>query len=1008
MRFGNPFSFTPLPVTVILSIAYIALITPLLVTHETVPAAPANPVHIKGLNTTEAFLDLQELSNGYHPYNSRRNDEVRDWILRRLEGILGDNGVQFGTEMRGVNGTTRTSGSGDVVLFSDLLSNVTVSASGVSQGGVRKPGQTVYFEGTNVMVYIRGSEDEEGQWWTQDLRVGKTHGKGGVLVNAHYDSVSTGFGATDDGVGVISVLQLVKYFTTPGNRPKKGVVALLNNGEEDFLNGIRAFTQHPLSEFVHTFLNLEGAGAGGRATLFRTTDTEVTRAYQGTKHPFGTVVSADGFKSGFVRSQTDYVVLEDVLGLRGLDLAFWHPRARYHTNQDDARHTSVDSLWHMLEASLSTMKSLTSDTSSTFDGPRGDGAKGKAKNGKGSDGVWFDLFGRTFAVFGLRSLFAWSLTLLIAAPLILIVLTFLLVRSDRYYLFAGKFPTRDGEAAVNFGGWRGFFRFPIALVFSLAVALGLAFLITKVNPFIIYSSSYAVWTTILSAQFLVFWFIFSGAAFVRPSAVSRTYAFLWLFTLGWMVLVVVTVFEDRFKIASGYFLVIFESAVFLAAFVGLCELFALPTKRDYAALVREEEDARDATSALPDHDALLAPTADEHDEEATETTPLFGGDGHRPSTAPTFGTNYRRARSLGASINTDGAHDSPASDSDKNSPFGTEQRWSSSLPSWTWVLQFLLVGPITIITSAQIGLLLVGAVNQTGADGNPLLTTYAIIAFFSTLILLPLTPFVHRVGHRIPLFLLLVFIGTLIYNLVAFPFSAENRYKVYFRQTLDLDTGVNTVYLAGIEEYVKAIVQELPSAAGKDITCEADSGRVGLASCSFEGLSPHVVPNVPSVAGVPPQKGYEQWMEAKSTRTGDSTARFEVKGSESRACVLKFDRPVIKVSVDGAGRDDRFESVSEGGSSMVKLWRREWGVGWAVDVEWALENFDEQAGELGNETLNNMEAKGMDGEVLCLWSDANERGRIPAFDEVLRFAPVWVAVSKFGDGLVEGVKRFVV
>lgn len=85
-------------------------------------------------------------------------------------------------------------------------------------------------------------------------------------------------------------------------------MALLNNGEEDFLNGARAYSQHPISAFPYTFLNLEGAGAGGRATLFRSTDMEVTRKYAQSKNPFGTVVSADGFKSGFIRSQTDYVV----------------------------------------------------------------------------------------------------------------------------------------------------------------------------------------------------------------------------------------------------------------------------------------------------------------------------------------------------------------------------------------------------------------------------------------------------------------------------------------------------------------------------------------------------------------------------------------------------------------------------------------------------------------------------------------------------------------------------
>ena len=154
-------------------------------------------------------------------------------------------------------------------------------------------GVSVYFEGTNIIVYVRGTDDEETKWWTDPK--GKPGSKRGVLVNAHYDSVSTGFGATDDGVGVVSILQLLKYYTTPGNAPKHGMVLLLNNGEEDFLNGARVFSQHPLAKFTSTFLNLEGAGAGGKAILFRSTDTEVTRAYAKSEYPTGTVLTGDGF-----------------------------------------------------------------------------------------------------------------------------------------------------------------------------------------------------------------------------------------------------------------------------------------------------------------------------------------------------------------------------------------------------------------------------------------------------------------------------------------------------------------------------------------------------------------------------------------------------------------------------------------------------------------------------------------------------------------------------------------
>ena len=323
MKFGfrNPIAFTPLPVTIFTSVVYAILIIVLLVVHLIVPPAPANKTPVVGTNLTEAWLDLQLLTRTYHPYNSHPNDDVRDWLLRRIEAILDVNGVSPEANDKQIDLSTAT-GLAPVIVFSDVLSNVSFSSSG-SDG---KPGISVYFEGTNIIVYIRGSDEEEnGSWWLKDA----TPRQGGVLVNAHYDSVSAGFGATDDGVGVITVLQLIKHFTTQGQQPKRGIVALLNNGEEDSLNGARAFGQHPMSRFTHTFVNLEGAGAGGRAALFRSTDTEITRAYTGARHPFGNCGSGDAFKRGVIRSQTDYVVFNGLLGLRGLDVAFLNPRARY-------------------------------------------------------------------------------------------------------------------------------------------------------------------------------------------------------------------------------------------------------------------------------------------------------------------------------------------------------------------------------------------------------------------------------------------------------------------------------------------------------------------------------------------------------------------------------------------------------------------------------------------------------------------------------------------------------
>lgn len=46
------------------------------------------------------------------------------------------------------------------------------------------------------------------------------------------------------------------------------------------------------------------------------------------------------------------------------------------------------------------------------------------------------------------------------------------------------------------------------------------------------------------------------------------------------------------------------------------------------------------------------------------------------------------------------------------------------------------------------------------------------------------------------------------------------------------------------------------------------------------------------------------------------------------------------------------------------------------------------------------------GRVVCLWSDQNQQGTVPALDEVRQYAPVWAGVTKLGDGLVEASKGF--
>lgn len=69
-------------------------------------------------------------------------------------------------------------------------------------------------ESRNLIVRLRGQVDTDKA----------------VLINAHYDSVPTAPGVTDNGMGVTVALELVRYFIQ--HPPRHSIIFLINNAEE--------------------------------------------------------------------------------------------------------------------------------------------------------------------------------------------------------------------------------------------------------------------------------------------------------------------------------------------------------------------------------------------------------------------------------------------------------------------------------------------------------------------------------------------------------------------------------------------------------------------------------------------------------------------------------------------------------------------------------------------------------------------------------------------------------
>lgn len=337
----------------------------------------------------------------------------------------------------------------------------------------------------------------------------------------------------------------------------------------------------------------------------------------------------------------------------------------------------------------------------------------------------------------------------------------------------------------------------------------------------------------LSAWLAIAWFLLAGAAEIRPTALHRMFCLIWLYVISWIFLVVATVGEHQLKVASGYLFVIYNASILAALLVSYLELLTLPKISKYIGRVLGAQN--DSTSIRPGSRSsrrLLDNAGSADEAEPTERSSLLQ---HADARADQHTFSRKRPDRNEVPEDTEDPY--------LNKAVMDEQAWSSSLPQWTWIIQLLFLVPINVIIIGGIALMVTSATHQTPADGNAVLPVYILIAAFAVLLLLPIVPFLHRFTFHVPMFLFMVFVGCLIYNLMAFPFSRDARLKYYFVQTMDLTSGVNNVTVIGLDGYVQEVIAEMPSAAGKSLRCgeSAAANRNGLLGCSVSRMTTKVL-----------------------------------------------------------------------------------------------------------------------------------------------------------------------
>jgi hypothetical protein len=179
-------------------------------------------------------------------------------------------------------------------------------------------------------------------------------GKKNLMLSAHYDSVRSSPGASDDASGVAVILETVRATgAAPGL--DRDLIVLFTDGEEQGCQGAWLFVdEHPWAKQVGVVLNFDARGNSGPSVMFETSDGNgwLIREYaQAARSPLATSVSMDVYR--ILPNYSDLTVFK-LAGMGGLNFGFGGGVAYYHSADDTPENLDDDTLQHQGDNALAT------------------------------------------------------------------------------------------------------------------------------------------------------------------------------------------------------------------------------------------------------------------------------------------------------------------------------------------------------------------------------------------------------------------------------------------------------------------------------------------------------------------------------------------------------------------------------------------------------------------------------------------------------------------------------
>ncbi|KAI3656676.1 hypothetical protein MP638_002624 [Amoeboaphelidium occidentale] len=288
------------------------------------PSALTADAESSDFRSYNALKHLENCTRDYHPWSSKYNIEVGKYIVNQLvtyKDVAEANGFVLDIEVQ----DKQMDPSEGAKYFKESG----VVAAEVFRKVEEYHPYKFFLEPRNIIARLSKKTDETS----------KKEKKPALLITAHFDSGSTSYGAFDDGIGFVSMLETLRAMMYSGKDQEWNgdIIFMFGDGEEAGLLDAYGFLEHSSIYDVFAFLNLEAGGNGKRAMLFRFSDVRLKKIYaDAAPYPHMDVIGSDIFKLGLIPSDTNFRLLvnNDKKNLSGIDVAFYEGRYKYHTPKD--------------------------------------------------------------------------------------------------------------------------------------------------------------------------------------------------------------------------------------------------------------------------------------------------------------------------------------------------------------------------------------------------------------------------------------------------------------------------------------------------------------------------------------------------------------------------------------------------------------------------------------------------------------------------------------------------